>query len=93
MSIKCIPGPTTRSYCLKCKEIGKMVGYIKPMVDMKCSCGTNWRTLASMCECCKMPSGTPDYVDCVHCKGKKKGEGRVNRGATVDNLYNRYGSK
>jgi len=53
-----------------------MIGYSKPMVKMECkTCGEKWRTLSAMCEYCKMPSGNPDYTDCVHCKGKKKKRG------------------
>lgn len=77
LSIKCIPGPTTRDYCLKCGKKGEKIDYKNPMVHMKCECGETWRTLSSHCEACKKPSETPDYVDCKYCKPKKKGGEKV----------------
>lgn len=73
--MKCIPGSTTRAQCLKCNSIGKVVGYIKPIVHMECSCGAKWRTLSSLCDYCKLPSGSPHFVDCIYCVGKKKVSG------------------
>jgi len=69
---KCIPGATTRSYCLKCNNNGRVVGYSKPMVYMECSCGAKWKTLSAMCECCRLPNGNPYFTDCNYCKDKKK---------------------
>jgi hypothetical protein len=71
--MKCIPGRTTREYCLKCKSNGRVIGYSKPMVQLECPvCSEKWRTLSALCEYCKLPSGGIRYTDCVYCKGKKK---------------------
>jgi len=78
---KCMPGATTRSYCLECKGKGRVVGYSKPMVHMECiNCGEKWRTLSALCECCRLPSGSPYFTDCIFCKDKKK-----SRAKNVDN--------
>lgn len=72
--MKCIPGKTTRTYCLSCGKQGQAVNFISPMVHMACECGATWRTIASLCEWCHHPSGTPYYCECKRCIGiKRKG--------------------
>lgn len=70
--MKCIPGLTTWAICLKCHKPGEITGYRKPMVNMACSCGNEWRTLSSLCEFCHQPSETPYFVDCKFCGDKKR---------------------
>lgn len=71
--MKCIPGKSSRTFCLKCHCRGQVIGYNNPMVDMECpTCGATWRTISAICECCKTPSGSPFYADCPKCIGKTK---------------------
>lgn len=71
--MKCIPGKSSRAYCIKCHSQGMVIGYKNPMVDMLCpNCGETWRTISAICESCRNPSGRPYLEDCPRCQGKKK---------------------
>lgn len=66
--MKCMPGITTRAYCLKCHAIGIKIGYCSPMVKLQCPvCGGEWKTLSAICRQCKTPSGLPHMSDCTRC--------------------------
>jgi predicted amidophosphoribosyltransferase len=66
--MKCRPGVTTRTFCLKCLVQGEITGFKSPLVYMRCpKCGVEWRTLSAICENCKTPSGSPYYGDCPRC--------------------------
>lgn len=71
--MRCIPGKTTRSFCLKCRVEGQVIGYKSPIVALKCPvCGIEWRTISAICEKCRLPSGSPHAGDCLRCKRKEK---------------------
>ena len=71
--MKCIPGKTTRTYCVHCHSQGEITGYISPMVHMACqTCGAAWRTISAICEGCRTLSGRPYLEDCPRCPGKRK---------------------
>jgi predicted amidophosphoribosyltransferase len=71
--VKCIPGKSSRTYCLKCHSQGRVIGYKSPMVDMQCqTCGATWRTISAICPSCHNPSGRPYMEDCQMCQSKKK---------------------
>lgn len=71
--MRCKPGKTTRTFCLKCQVQGEITGYISPMVHMRCPvCGIPWRTISAMCEYCRQPSGSPYYSECERCGNKKR---------------------
>ena len=68
--MRCHPGKTTRAFCLTCRTNGIQIGYVSPMVQMRCPvCGVEWRTISAICERCKHPSGSPYPGDCPKCGG------------------------
>ena len=70
--MKCIPGKTTRAFCLKCNAHAQVINFVTPMLYMECQCGETWRTISAICEHCKQPSGSPYLTDCAHCSSKQK---------------------
>lgn len=69
--MRCRTGVTTITTCQVCNVRGIQIGYVWPMVRMRCPvCGVEWRTLSAICEHCKTPSGSPWEGECQYCKSK-----------------------